>query len=429
MKSDFWHSFDWKNCVTIGEKIGCRKKVLQTNYNYKQRIVSLDVLRGFALLGILLMNIQSFAMPSAAYINPFAFGDLQGGNMAVWLMSHVLADQKFMAIFSMLFGAGVLVFCSGLESKGIKPAYTHYRRTFWLLVFGLIHGYLFWYADILFTYALCALVLFLFRGLSAPILLSLAFLFFLTGSLLYVDTGLSLLHAPQAAIAGVMHSWQPDQLSVQNEIAAYTGTWMEAFRFRLEETYFMQSYVFSHSLGWRAMAMMLLGMALYKWNFFTLAHSKGYYLRFVLWTVPPGLILVGAGLLWNFHYDFTLQYSMFLGSQFNYWGSLFIALAYASLVMLWVKCQWQLALQSRLAAVGRMAFSNYILHTLICTTLFYQLAWFGSVSRLEQGFIVLAIWMLQMWVSPLWLKYFRFGPLEWLWRSLTYGNMAVLKRG
>lgn len=396
--------------------------------NNKERIVSLDVLRGFALLGILLMNIQAFAMPAAAYINPYAYGDMEGGNLVVWLMSHVLADQKFMALFSMLFGAGVLVFCSGLENKGIKPAYTHYRRTFWLLVFGLIHGYLFWYADILVTYALCALILFFFRRLSAPILLCLALLFFLTGSLLYFDTGLSLLHAPQTAVMGVMHSWQPDQSVLQNELAAYTGSWLQAFQFRIEETFFMQTYVFSHSLGWRAMAMMLLGMALYKCNFFTLTHATQYYLRFAMWTLPLGLVLVWAGLVWNFHYDFTLQYSMFLGSQFNYWGSLFIALAYANLVMLWVKCQWQMSLQTRLAAVGRMAFSNYILHTLICTTLFYQLAWFGAVSRLEQGAIVLVIWVLQMWLSPLWLKYFRFGPLEWLWRSLTYGELPNLKR-
>src|SRR5712671_5829811 len=112
-----------------------------------ERIVPMDVLRGFALLGILVMNIQSFAMVGAAFDNPTAYGDLNGGNFLVWLFSHLLADQKFLSIFSMLFGAGIVLIWQKAESSGARPARLHYRRVGWMIVFGLLHAYLLWYGD------------------------------------------------------------------------------------------------------------------------------------------------------------------------------------------------------------------------------------------------------------------------------------------
>jgi uncharacterized protein len=135
-----------------------------------QRIVALDALRGFAILGILIMNIQSFAMIEAAYFNPTAYGDLTGLNKWVWILSHMLADQKFMTIFSMLFGAGIILFTTRAEAKGRSALKLHYRRTFWLLVIGLLHAYLLWTGDILVPYALCALVVVLFRKWSPTML-------------------------------------------------------------------------------------------------------------------------------------------------------------------------------------------------------------------------------------------------------------------
>ncbi len=128
-----------------------------------ERIQSLDVMRGVAVLGILVMNIQSFAMIGAAYMNPTAYGDLEGVNGWVWYLGHLFADMKFMTIFSMLFGAGVIVMTSRREAAGQSSAGVHYRRMVWLLVFGLAHAYLLWYGDILYTYALCGFVLYLFR--------------------------------------------------------------------------------------------------------------------------------------------------------------------------------------------------------------------------------------------------------------------------
>ena len=122
-----------------------------------ERIRSLDVLRGFAVLGILIMNVQSFSMPGAAYLNPTAWGDLTGINLAVWLAGHVLADQKFLTLFSILFGAGVCLFAERAEARSGRSAAVHYRRMFWLLVFGLAHAYFLWVGDILVPYALCGL--------------------------------------------------------------------------------------------------------------------------------------------------------------------------------------------------------------------------------------------------------------------------------
>ena len=132
----------------------------------EERIISLDVLRGFAVLGILIMNIQSFSMIMSAYVNPTAYGDLSGLNRLVWTLSHIVADHKFMTIFSILYGAGIVLLTRRAEERGENPGGLHYRRTIWLIIFGLIHAYVFWYGDILFKYGVCALFAFFFRNLQ-----------------------------------------------------------------------------------------------------------------------------------------------------------------------------------------------------------------------------------------------------------------------
>ena len=149
----------------------------------------MDVLRGIAILGILIMNIQSFSMIGAAYINPTAYGDLTGMNKWVWVLSHVFADQKFMTIFSILYGAGIVLITKKAESKERLAVGLHYRRTFWLLVIGLMHAYLLWYGDILVTYGLCALVVFLFRKASPRKLLIIGLLVISVASVLYFFLG------------------------------------------------------------------------------------------------------------------------------------------------------------------------------------------------------------------------------------------------
>lgn len=141
---------------------------MRTPISEHQRLSSIDTLRGFALLGILVMNIQSFAMISAAYTFPNLHMDISGVNLVIWTLSHVFADLKFMAIFSMLFGAGVILATQRRDQAGRRTWTYHYARTFWLLIFGMIHAYFIWYGDILVTYALCGFVVYWFRNLSAP---------------------------------------------------------------------------------------------------------------------------------------------------------------------------------------------------------------------------------------------------------------------
>lgn len=395
----------------------------------EQRIDALDTLRGFAVLGILVMNIQTFAMPMAAYLNPTAFGSMDGINGAAWAISHVLADQKMMALFSMLFGAGIVLFCERAAKSGRSEAGYHYRRNGWLLIFGLLHGYLLWSGDILFLYALCAFVLFPLRKRSSRSLFKLGIIFLAISSILYMLVGASLQFMPPEEIeVQLLPMWQPDQAAMAAEIAALQGNWLTQMSARVPLTQEMQGLALFMWGFWRASGMMLLGMALYKSRVLTGLADNRVYRRFVFLAVLVGVPLVLLGIYWNFQNNWQIS-SMFFGSQFNYWGSVLISLGWMSAILLLLKNGIVPALTTRLAAVGRMAFSNYIMHTLICGLIFYGhgLGLMGQVERAGQVLIVLGIWALQLWLSPIWLRHFRFGPLEWLWRSLTYWKLQPLR--
>ena len=189
----------------------------------QSRIVSLDVLRGFALLGILVMNIQSFAMPASAYMNPASFGDLQGINLRVWELGYVFFDMKFMGLFSMLFGAGVLLFLDRAESRGAPAGWLHYRRSFWLVIFGLLHAHLMWMGDILYSYGMCAFLVFLFRNRSPKSLVIWGVLFLLVAFGLMLLSGLSVPYWEEADRIDLANSWSPDAASIEKEIAEPDG--------------------------------------------------------------------------------------------------------------------------------------------------------------------------------------------------------------
>jgi uncharacterized protein len=165
-----------------------------------ERIDSLDVLRGFALLGILLMNIQMFAMPYSAYLHPTLYGDFTGANHLVWFLCRIFADQKFMTIFSMLFGAGVIVFTTRVQERGGSPARLHYFRSFWLLAIGLMHAYLLWPGDILVSYAVCAMLVYPFRKLSPTPFLVIGLRVVSVGSVLTLMDTLALTMLPPGEI-------------------------------------------------------------------------------------------------------------------------------------------------------------------------------------------------------------------------------------
>ena len=396
-----------------------------------KRIIAIDLLRGFALLGILLMNIQSFSMPEAAYFNPAAYGDLTGINRLVWTLSHIFADQKFMTIFSLLFGAGIILFTSRLEERGMPSLKMHYRRTFWLLIFGLVHAYLFWIGDILVAYALCAFVVVWFRKLSPRWLVLLGLILFAVPSVLAGLMGGSMAYWPPEMVEEMTLEFSPDAATIQEEIEIYRGSWLTQMEARVPGSLAMQTMAFIFWSGGRAGGLMLMGMALFKWGVLSAQRSRRFYLGMMLVGLFVGISLAAYGVVQNFAHDWSMAYSRWgAGFHFNYWGSLLVSMGYIGLIMLWAQWGGLAKLQYALASVGRMALSNYFLHTLIATTLFYGHGFglFGSVSRIWQLIIVLLIWTFQLIWSPIWLNYFRFGPAEWLWRSLTYWKLQPMRK-
>jgi uncharacterized protein len=394
----------------------------------RERIVSLDVMRGVALLGILLMNIQSFAMPSDAYLNPTAYGDLTGANRWVWILTHLLADQKFISIFSMLFGAGIL-----LLAEHVGPARAtrvHYRRMGVLLVFGLIHAHALWSGDILYTYAICGMAVYLARRLTPRTLIVTGLALHAVSSVFFVGNWFLLRGASPDVIAIVTRDyWVSSPADLARELAGYRGNWLAQQAFRGPDATSMETFIFLIDTAWKTSGLMLVGMALFKLDVFSARGNDAFYRRMMLLGFGVGLPVVAYGVWRNFETGWGVVYSLFLGYQFNYWGSIAVALGWVGLVMLLVRSGRASALVRRLGAVGRTAFSNYILQTLLGIVIFYGtgLGLFGKVDRVGQLLVVVAIWTVQLAIAPLWLRYFAFGPLEWLWRSLTYGKAQPMR--
>ena len=394
-----------------------------------RRIASLDVLRGFALLGILIVNIGAFSMPSAAYFDPTAYGDLSGINGWVWRLMHLFADLKFMAIFAMLFGAGIVLTADRIEARGSAAAGTHYRRMAWLIVFGLLHAHLLWYGDILYWYGMCGLVVYLFRKRAPTTLIVMGLLFLAVSSGLMLFAGSTADQWPPEMRQEIVAELKPSEEAKSAEIAAYKGSWLEQMEVRTPGSTEMQTSTFFTWAFWRVSGLMLLGMALFKLRVFNAERPRALYLTLLGIAVFIGLPLIGQGMRYNFAIGWQAPAFFFLGLQFNYWASILVSLGWVSVIML--LCQKGLSLVTRpLAAVGRTAFSNYILQTLICTTIFYGhgLGLFGDVERIGQFGIVVAIWAVQLGISVLWLRHFRFGPLEWLWRTLIYMRLQPFRR-
>ena len=398
------------------------KRALNSPVAASDRIASLDVLRGFAVLGILVMNIQAFAMPLAAYFNPTVYGDLSGINFFVWLVSYLFVDQKFLSMFSLLFGAGICLFADRVEARSGRSAGLHYRRMFYLLLFGLVHAYFLWSGDVLVTYALCGSVLFLLRNRSPRTLVVIGLAVFSVASILYTATGMTTEFISDKDAAEIIAFWAPDAAKIDAELLAYRGGWFTQQAQRSTDTLAMHTLALPIRLLWQSAGLMLLGMALYRWQILSAARSAVFYRRLALIGFGVSVPVVAAGAWWNFAVGWSWERSMFLGSQFSYWGSLAMAFGYVGLAMLAVRRRWFSALQMRLAATGRMAFTNYIAQTLICTTIFYGHGFglFGRVDRWQQAIVVFAVWGIQLWWSPLVLRRFRCGPLEWSWRELTY---------
>jgi uncharacterized protein len=235
---------------------------------------------------------------------------------------------------------------------------------------------------------------------------------------------------PEQLAAFEREAWRPPVDLIASQLAAYRGGWFNELIHRAPLAVWFQTGVFLMWAGWRAGGLMLIGMALFKLGLFDAQRPAWVYRTLLAVGLFIGIPLIVYGIQRNFEAGWDVRYSFFYGTQFNYWASLLVSLGWVGLVMLVCQRSGTAPLIRPLAAVGQMALTNYLLHTLICTTIFYGrgLGLYGEVERVGQIGIVVAVWAFQLTASPLWLRYFRFGPAEWLWRSLTYGKRQPMLR-
>lgn len=387
------------------------------------RHFSIDAIRGVAVLGIFMMNIQAFAMVFAAYQFPQVHMDFTGPNRDVWFYSHVFFNMKFITIFSALFGAGILLML-GEEKKANLGV--HYRRMFWLLLIGLVHAWVFWAGDILVPYAVMGMIVVLARRMNPVGLTIMGVIFIaLTGGLMALLFALFPMIPPDA-----LESMRPGPERVAELVATYQAGFVERLGENAALTFSAEIAQLTFFAG-RLVGVMFVGMALYKWGFLTLRWSFIQYLVAAVVSLGIGLPICWYGATHLLETDFALD-QFWVGEMLNYLGSLFVAFGYAAVVMLLCKLGAMLRfLLHPFAAVGRMAFTNYLTHTLVATFIFVGppgLGMIGEVERVGQFQIVAAVWVFQLIFSTLWLSVFRFGPMEWVWRSLTYWKFQPLRK-
>jgi uncharacterized protein len=417
-----------------------------------ERISSMDVLRGAALLGIALMNIVFSGLPMAADWNPKVSGGATGLNLAAFFVQYIFCDGKMRGIFSIMFGAGSYYLVSRAVSRGagIQAAEVYYRRTLWLMLFGIVHAYLIWHGDILYPYALLGLMLFPLHRASAKGLLIAA------GVCVLLMTGWSVRQgfdiqktyrlAMEAEKATAAHkpltdeqkdakeSWEqkrkyynPSADDLKKEREMYSGSYFHlvAKRAALVSEWHNTAFYLS---GWDMFTMMLLGIAFAKTGVLAASRSFAFYTRMLVGGYAIGLP-IGAIAAWlAYKQGFEPMQTVFVFSTYQV-ARVAMTLGHVAALLLICKAGWFAGLRRRLAAVGQMALSNYIAHSFVYGFVFYGYG-FGLFDRLERYqlyFVVLAMWVFSLLVSPVWLAHFRFGPLEWCWRSLTYWKRQPMR--
>ena len=416
------------------------------------RILSLDVLRGFALLGILLLNIVGMGMHSASYFSPDldptdGIGELPI-NLAVWATIDVLFEGAMRALFSMLFGASIVLLATGPSARG---AAMFYRRNAWLLAFGLVDAYiLFWTGDILVTYALAGFVLFRFRNASPRKLLISALVVLVLHTGFLVGFKYSLEIGQQAAIeiasnpefsepaalemAEAWYGFKSDYLvpagTEEVELKQRRASYRNAFLFNAGKATEMIFSAIPTILLWDALIMMLIGMALFKQSILDASKSTKFYVKLMIIGFGTGLVTNSWEVLLAARSGFQLLETFPYLHWTYHLGRLGMAFGWMGLILFICRKSYWAKARHALAAVGRMALSNYLMHSVFALVLFSG-AGFALVGELDRWMlypIVATIWVIQLIVSPWWLSRFQFGPCEWLWRSLSYGRIPALRR-
>ena len=404
-----------------------------------QRIATLDIVRGIAVMGILAMNIVAFAMPFQAYMNPIAYGMESGADLASWVFSFIFIDGKMRGLFSFLFGASTLLVIERAKATGMSPARVHYARMIWLLVFGLIHFYFIWFGDILSAYALIGFLLYFFRNLSVRALIIWGVALVVVQSLLFGAIGASALFLSQAAVQPgatpeMIEGWRSMQEGfaplVGPELAAklalFQGPWLGLVHERLEGWY--EPFANTFFFGWETLAYMLFGMAALKSGFFRGEWPVARYRKWALVGfgigVPAYALLAWMLIRDNFSVPMIFAVSMAATTPFRP----LMIVAIAALVILLTRKGGGLV--PRIAAAGRAAFTNYLGTSILMTTLFYGYGFglYGTLSRVELWLLVVAMWALMLLWSKPWLDRYRYGPFEWLWRSLARWEFQPMRK-
>ena len=412
-----------------------------------KRLESLDFIRGVALFGILIMNIVGMGL-GPAYDNPTIAGGSTGINLQTWLVVNVGFEGTQRALFSMLFGAGVILLTSRMESSG-KPdsADIFFRRNMLLIAFGLFNAWvLLWVGDILYYYGITALFLYAFRKLSGRKLLILGVGTLLLGAAWNaVDTQrlISLHHAAQVAEktpvgartidqTKAIESWKeksktgptPAEFAdIRNKVTtSYTSAWMtRAPRIKHAQSWDLYRYFFD------IFGMMMIGMALFRLGVLTLDAKRRVYLAMMVGGYAIGLTGNILEARWIMDNGFTkIAYTQ---ASVSYDVSrLAMTTGHLGMLLLFLGSGLLPWFRRSMAAVGRMALTNYLTHSVVTLIIFVFLGYWGALERHQLYYIVFAIWVTQLIVSPIWLRHFHFGPVEWIWRSLTYGHKPPFRK-
>ena len=396
----------------------------------QERIEVLDVLRGLAVCGILIGNMQWFS--GYGMMPPVLAAQTPITDQVTHFLVHFLVEGKFYSIFSFLFGLGFALQIARAEARGDTNATTFKRRLFWLLVIGLLHAYLLWAGDIVSIYAMMGFILLLFRKKSDESLLKWAFVLIWIPVITYL-----LLY-----MAFVMFA-SPD--SITQFQASQVEGWHSNVRTVTESSYLeiLTSYNLQYVIGRYAgliiqmrlpkiLAMFLLGMYAYRKGIFQNAEANRPFIRRVMvYGLTIGVIgNLAMALLAGNEAPFPPSIGTMIGVVGYAVGVPALALGIAAMVaMLWQSKAWSRIL-AVLAPVGRMALTNYLLQTVICVTLFYGygFALFGRFGAVTATAIALAIFAFQIVLSTFWLKNFNYGPMEWIWRQLTYRQRLSLRK-
>ena len=363
-----------------------------------ERITNLDTVRGFATLGILVMNAVSFGLPQPAYFNLDFAGSESGLDWVVGIAGEVFVDQKMMALFSLLFGAGIVIFADRSEAKGSHPVLLSLWRNLLLLIIGLIHQQ-FWFGDILTLYAICSPVLLFMRHGSPRTL-------FITGGACFAASAAALTVA---------------QLAI--DPAAELGDYWLNESVAMSDT--VETAVLLDFAG-RALGAMVIGVGLFRADILQGRRPAEFYRRLALIGFGIGLPLSILGVVIHATNDCSGNVAL-IGAVPNTLATIPMALGYVAVISLWNQ-RSTTRMHERIRAVGRMALTNYLTQTILGLLVLDGLFEFESLGRSQIFVFIVVVWVLQLAWSEPWLRYFRFGPFEWLWRVATYRKLQPIRR-